>query len=63
VHSFNPALVVRNVSKRESRQVRRHGDAGRPQGQRRVHQDGRLRLPGDELMKQASFSVELLSSR
>ena len=52
MHPIDPPLVLRDLSEGASHQVCGHGDAGRPEGKRRVHKDGRLRLPGQGRLQQ-----------
>ena len=52
MHSIDPSLVVRDLSEGARHQVRRHGHSRGPESQRRVHQDGRLRVPGEGRLEQ-----------
>ena len=52
MHSIDPSLVVRDLSEGARHQVRRHGHSRGPESQRRVHQDGRLRVSGEGRLEQ-----------
>ena len=52
MHSFDSSLGLRDVLERTRDQIRCHGHPRGPEGQCRVHQDGRLRLSGEGRVQQ-----------
>ena len=52
MHPLNSSLGLRDVPQGAGHQVRGHGHPGGPEGQRRVHQDGRLCVSGQGRVQQ-----------